>query len=139
MKRTNHGAQEPKSAGNRRTHERVPARVPISAISGEQIVQIEASNISEGGAYCLSSAPFTVMTRMSVSIELPDPYGETDPLQLDAVVVRSEPHLLYPGRWNLALFFPILDEASRDRIASFVRARRAAEQRGDVVTERSDG
>src|SRR5437867_2054975 len=104
MTRPNHDVQAPKQMKNRRTYERVVAQLPISAVRDEQIVHIEASNISEGGAYCQSAAAFDVMTRVAVSIELPDAYGDKEPVRLDAIVVRCEAHLLYPGCWNLALF-----------------------------------
>ena len=139
MTRSQAGSHNGGSNGNRRSHVRVPARVPIATVGQEQPIQIEAANISEGGAYCLSHAPVGVMTRIAVSIEIPDLDGDPEPVQVDAVVVRCEPHLLYPGKWNLALFFPELEESTREKIASFVRARRAAEHHATGSSPSSDG
>jgi hypothetical protein len=139
MTRSHAGSHNGGPNGNRRSHVRVPTRVPIATVGQDQPVQIEAANISEGGAYCLSQAPLSVMTRIAVSIEIPDLDGDPEPVQIDAIVVRCEPHLLYPGQWNLALYFPELEEPTRERIASFVRARRAAEQNASGSSRSSDG
>jgi len=69
------------------------------------------------------------MTRMEVSLELPVGAGREDVeslVQLQAVVVRCDPHPISSGTWNLALFFPQPEPDVRERLATYVRGRRAA-------------
>ena len=66
---------------------------------------------------------------MDVSLELPVGAGREDVdslVQLQAVVVRCEPHPATPGCWSLALYFPAPEPDVRERLARYVRARRAA-------------
>ena len=150
MPRSSPGALPPGGSGNRRNHERVHAVVPIAAVHDGLLVHIEAQNISQGGAYCLSDARFDVMTRLAVSIDLPardgdpgktDGYGDLDPgsVQIEAVVVRCEPHPFLPGRFSLALFFPHLEETVRERVAIFVRGCRTSPRYDEPSPGRSDG
>lgn len=129
MARSSAGSRARNTSAERRNHERVAARVPMNAVYEGRLAHIEASNICEGGAYCQSAAPFEIMTRIEVSLEFPPVDGglALDSLRVEAVVVRCEPHLLHPGLYNLALFFPQLEDTTRERIARFVRSRRASE------------
>ena len=126
---------------NRRKHPRVEAQLPVEAVHDGSIVQIEASNICEGGAYCRSDAPLAVMTRMEVSIDLPacGQPGAPAPVHVGAIVVRCEPHPIEVGVYNLALLFSSLDEPARARIAAFVAIRREAEQRIVGARRGADG
>jgi hypothetical protein len=112
---------------NRRRHERVAARLAISAKDGAQPVLIEAANVCEEGAYCTSDSPLSVMTRLAVSLELPDGGEPGLPVQIDAIVVRCEPHPVSSRTWNLAFYFPDLGDEARRRIAAFIRRRREEE------------
>ena len=111
----------------KRSHGRVPARLPMEADLDGRRVQILAVNLSEGGAYCCSQTPFPLMTRLEVSLELPANGAEQKaaPLRMQAVVVRCEPHPTAGANWNLALFFASPEPAARERLERFVRSRRA--------------
>ena len=124
------GAKDGGAGRNRRSHERVAAKLPIEASHGGHRVEIEAANICEGGAYCRCDAPIGLMTVLQVSLDLQmNGYGDGEgPIVTDAIVVRCEPNLANRGLYNLALFFPHLDQDSRDRIARFVQRRRATEE-----------
>jgi hypothetical protein len=116
-------------AGERRAHPRINASVPFATQLDGRLVRIETDNLSEGGAYCRSEARFPVMTRMDVSLELPVGAGREDVdslVHLQAVVVRCDPHPQLSGFWSLALFFPAPDPDVRERLARYVRGRRAA-------------
>src|SRR5262249_39372392 len=118
-----------RTAGERRVHPRITANLPFATQLDGRVVRIETDNLSEGGAYCRSEARFPVMTRMDVSLELPTGAGREDVdglVHLQAVVVRCDPHPEASGVWRLALFFPVLDPDVRDRLAHYVRGRRAA-------------
>src|SRR5213594_2460988 len=106
----------------RRQHDRVATRLPIDADVEGQRFQIEASNLSAGGAYCRSDRRFPVMTRLEVSVDLPGD-GGGEALRFDAVVVRCESEGTDSGGWRLALYFPDLEPAARIRLAHFVQSR----------------
>src|SRR5262245_24311674 len=82
-----------------------------------ELARMIARDLSLGGLYCTSSADFAEMTRLAVTLMLPDP------LDLEAVVVRrKEVNGAATGRplFELALFFHALTEAQRSRLASFL-------------------
>ena len=110
-------------------HARVSASLPFATRHEGRLVRIETDNLSEGGAYCRSDVRFPVMTRMDVSLELPVGAGREDVdslVHLQAVVVRCDPHPATEGTWSLALFFSAPEPDVRERLASYVRGRRAA-------------
>ena len=90
-----------------------------------ELARMTARDLSLGGLYCTSSADFAEMTRLAVTLMLPDGGGEPHPLDLQAVVVRrKEVNGAATGRprFELALFFHGLTDAQRSRIASFLES-----------------
>jgi PilZ domain len=88
-----------------------------------ELARMTARDLSLGGLYCTSSADFAEMTRLAVTLMLPD--GEAHPLDLQAVVVRrKEVHGAATGRplFELALFFHALTDPQRTRLASFLES-----------------
>jgi hypothetical protein len=92
-----------------------------------------ANNLSVGGLYCTSTADFPEMTRLAVRLMLPVERGnpaETEPLDLEAVVVRREQLDSHSGgepRYELALFFTRVDDEARERLSGFVASPASAE------------
>jgi hypothetical protein len=91
-----------------------------------ELARMTARDLSLGGLYCTSSADFAEMTRLEVTLLLPDPQGgASQPLDLQAVVVRrKEVNGAASGRprFELALFFHALTENQRSRLASFLES-----------------
>lgn len=84
-----------------------------------------ACDLSLGGLYCTSTSDFPEMTRLAVTLLLPDASGKAQPLDVQAVVVRrKEVNGAASGkpRFELALYFHALNDAQRARIASFLEA-----------------
>lgn len=84
-----------------------------------ELARMTARDLSLGGLYCTSSADFAEMTRLAVTLMLPDGH----PLDLQAVVVRrKEVNGAATGRplFELALFFHGLTEPQRTRLATFL-------------------
>ena len=128
---------KPSGAKERRTHQRVHARLPLTADHDGRRVQITAMNLSEGGAYCLSEIPFPLMTRLEISLEAEPGAGPEPALRVPAVVVRCEPHPTVGANWNLALFFANPSPAMRDRLAHFLRERAGGAGHAGTTTPRS--
>lgn len=89
-----------------------------------ELARMTASDLSLGGLYCTSSADFPEMTRLAVTLMLPDPRtGQQEPLDLQAVVVRRKEvngSATGRSRFELALFFHALTDVQRSRLASFL-------------------
>ena len=81
-----------------------------------------ASNLSRGGLYCTSQADFPEMTRLAVRLLLPNETGDSEPLDLQAVVIRRNEVQSPAGNnsYELGLFFTSMDQAARDGIAAFL-------------------
>ena len=81
----------------KRRHGRLQERVTLRTVStaGLGTIVMETSNLSLGGAYCLSDREIPPLTRLQLNIFLPSTDGRTAqlhyPIEVDAVVVRTEP------------------------------------------------
>lgn len=111
----------------RRRAPRYPRRMTLKVESTDHgLVELESANIGPGGAYCISPKEFPEMSRLEVTLVLPEA-GEPDmpsvPLQIESVVVRSEP--AGGSRYHVALFFPRLTDAERDLLDRYLPAAQA--------------
>ena len=110
----------------RRQHQRRDTVLTMHGTSdeGAAVARMTARNLSVGGLYCTSSKDYPEMTRLAVRLMLPDPAAGTEPLDLEAVVVRRQE--LAPGsgggdRFELALFFPTLAQTAKKRLESYLK------------------
>lgn len=116
------------NVGERRAHERLSTNIAIEGKpdQGDVVARMVTRNLSLGGLYCTSTTDFPEMTRLAVRLMLPlsgDEAGaEADPVDLEAVVVRREKAPASNGgdRFDLALFFTNVDEATRSRLQTFI-------------------
>ena len=116
------------SVKERRAHERHNTQIQIQGTpdSSGAVARMVASNLSLGGLYCTSTADFAEMTRLAVRLLLPLQNGggepQVQPVDVEAVVVRREKKNGSNGdpRYDLALFFPSLDETSRNQIQRYL-------------------
>jgi hypothetical protein len=114
-----------KGSTERREHARYPAVFEIegSVPAKGEVARMKASNLSAGGLYCTSDVGFDEMTMLSVRLMLPSGNGDgAEPLDVEAVVVRRVPLESSVGnsRYELALYFPRLDDTQRDRINGYL-------------------
>jgi hypothetical protein len=108
----------------RRRHPRVEAGFEVRGCpcDGGVVARMVARNLSLAGLQCVSSADFPEMTRLAVRMLLPD---AVDPVELEAVVVRSEHEAPSAGgeaRYRLSLFFTGVGDTARERLARFLAA-----------------
>ena len=115
-----------KTTVERRSHPRRATSFDLqgSPEAGGELARMTAKDLSLGGLYCTSSADFPEMTRLAVRVMLPDGRGEVTPLELSAVVVRRVAVASVSGtpRFELALFFPALDQEQRRRLTEFIES-----------------
>jgi hypothetical protein len=120
------------SIKERRAHERHDTELDIhgSPDQGGVVARMVARNLSLGGLYCTSSTDFPEMARLAVRLMLPVNSGnpgsdETEPVDLEAVVVRREevPGSTGRSRFELALYFTHVEQATRRQLQRFLDRR----------------
>ena len=108
----------------RRAHARFPKTVDLEGKSPDTgaTARMVASDLSLGVLYCTSAADYPEMTRLSVRMALPNGDRSNGNVDVEAVVVRRKELNSSSGtpRYELALFFPRLDDVQRERIARFL-------------------
>lgn len=111
-----------------RRHPRVAQRVRVRS-SSREAVELETVDLSAGGLSCTAPAFLPLMTKMAVSLVLPEarPSGSDEAnghetVNGEAVVVRTEPPAPVDGQatYRVALFFSRMDEADRRRLHDFL-------------------
>jgi c-di-GMP-binding flagellar brake protein YcgR len=112
---------------DRRAHTRLSASLEAQSCpeQGGVVARMVTENLSVGGLYCTSDADFPEMTRLAVRLMLPikkSKNGDTQPLDLEAVVVRREvlPSSSGNSRYKLGLFFTNVDDDTRRCLLQFL-------------------
>ncbi|TDI28106.1 MAG: PilZ domain-containing protein [Acidobacteria bacterium] len=110
-----------------RKHDRVSRPLTLRTISSEYgTIEMEISNLSLGGAYCLSTREIPAMTQLRLNIFLPSTDGHAArlhfPIDVEAVVVRAEDVNGHDGdpAWRLALFFSRMATQDREVLARYL-------------------
>ena len=115
-----------KEAAERRANPRFPAVFSIEGPSDENgvVARMEARDLSLGGVRCVSSTDFQEMTRLGVTLHLPeDESGAVNAIDVEAVVVRRQeiPSATQSDpRFELALFFTAVDDAAKVRLSRYL-------------------
>jgi c-di-GMP-binding flagellar brake protein YcgR len=111
-----------------RRHPRVAQRIRVRS-SSREAVELETIDLSAGGLSCTAPAFLPLMTKMAISLVLPDPHRSStddgdghETVSGEAVVVRTEPADPVDGKatYRVALFFSRMDEADRQRLLDFL-------------------
>jgi hypothetical protein len=104
----------------RRSAARVPARLAMEITVGGGRARAESLNVSANGVYFASSSFIPVLTKLRITLELPED-GETR-VTCDGVVVRIEPEKETPGQsdYEVACYFTDIAEADRGRLESYI-------------------
>jgi c-di-GMP-binding flagellar brake protein YcgR len=113
---------------DKRRHPRVAQRIRVRS-SSREAVELETIDLSAGGLSCTAPAFLPLMTRMAISLVLPDPRPSATQdgngqktVTGEVVVVRTEPAAPVEGMtsYRVALFFSRMDDADRRRLADFL-------------------
>ena len=114
---------------DRRVHKRHATNLTVQGTpdQGGVVARMIARNLSIGGLYCTSTTDFPEMTRLAVRLMLPlkENGNETEPVDLEAVVVRREQlaSTRDEPRFEFALFFTGVDEETKGQLERFLRQR----------------
>jgi len=115
-------------SNDKRRHPRVASRIRVRS-SSREAVELETIDLSAGGLSCTAPAFLPPMTRLALSLVLPnaapssaDEETGDETVSGEAVVVRTEPPAPVDGKtsYRVALFFSRMDDADRKRLAGFL-------------------
>ncbi len=106
----------------KRRHPRVAKRIRVRS-RFEGAVEFETVDLSIGGLSCTAPMALPVMTKLALSLSLPDSGSGAGVrvIEGEAVVVRSEPSRSSetPG-YHIALFFSRMEEAHRQTLIEYL-------------------
>jgi len=111
----------------KRRHPRVAKRIRVRS-SSREAVELETIDLSAGGFFCTAPAFLPPMTKMAVSLVLPQPASVAAKGELvvngEAIVVRTEPPLPARGAngYRIALFFSRMEETDRQKLLGFLES-----------------
>ena len=106
----------------RRATSRVDARLAMEITLGNDRAQAESLNVSANGVYFASPAFIPLLTKLRITLELPDDAGHNARVALDGVVVRTEPEDEVPGvgEYQVACYFTDISDRDKARLESYI-------------------
>lgn len=122
---------------DKRRHPRIVQRLRIRS-RGEDMLELETIDLSAGGFSCTSPVHLAPMTKVALSLILPqtriEPTQRERVVNGEAVVVRAEPSAgtaSNGGPFRLALFFSHMEEEDRQLLQEFLKTRNGGNGRAD--------
>lgn len=106
----------------RRTSARVPARLAMEIKLGGGKARTESLNVSANGVYFASTAFIPLLTKLRITLELPEEGAKPSQVTCDGVVVRTEPDVETAGEndYQVACYFTDISESDRERLESYI-------------------
>ncbi|HEX5133308.1 MAG TPA: PilZ domain-containing protein [Candidatus Krumholzibacteria bacterium] len=106
----------------RRSATRVDARLAMEIKLGDGRAKTESLNVSANGVYFASAAFIPLLTRLRITLELPEDSGRKSRIACDGVVVRSEPETEQSGPtdYQVACYFTDISDDDQARLESYV-------------------
>jgi len=97
------------TSSERRGAVRIPARLAMEIVIGEDAADVKSLNVSASGVYFTSSKYIEPLTKLRVTLDLPDSDDTTSGsvVACDGVVVRIEPDVQDPAvtEYEVACYF----------------------------------
>lgn len=113
----------------RRHAVRAPAKLAMEIKLGSDMAAAETINVSANGVYFSSSTHIAPLTRVQVTLMLPDASGKggTREVVCDGVVVRIEPEAprAAAGDYEVACYFTSISERDREDLEAYILAQLA--------------
>jgi len=104
----------------RRRYPRSRRSMPVKMDLGGPGLLNHVDNISANGVLCHTVKPVPLMTRLRISLELPN--AETHRIDGEGIVVRCDPHERGDDHFKVAIIFTKIEEADQSAIRQFVEA-----------------
>ena len=113
----------------RRRAVRAPAKLAMEIKLGGDMASAETINVSANGVYFSSSNHIAPLTRLQVTLMLPDAAGKGDTREVvcDGVVVRVDPETpqATPTDYEVACYFTSISERDREDLETYILAQLA--------------
>jgi hypothetical protein len=109
----------------RRGSIRIPAKLAMEIkISDVDTAKVESVNVSANGVYFTSQKYIPVLTRLSITLDLPADAkgGRGGTVVCNGVVVRTEPEQESPAQseYNIACYFTSIAENDKETLESYI-------------------
>jgi hypothetical protein len=106
----------------RRANARVNARLAMEIVLGDGRAHAESLNVSANGVYFASRAFIPILTRLRITLELPNDAGGKSRVACNGVVVRTEPEAEAPGtkEYQVACYFTDIAEHDQARLEAYI-------------------
>jgi len=106
----------------RRSAARLPARLAMEITLGADRARAESLNVSANGVYFASKAFIPLLTRLRITLELPEGAGSSSRVACDGVVVRTEPEVesASVAEYEVACYFTDMSDTDRDCLESYI-------------------
>lgn len=109
------------SQPERRSATRVSAKLAMEITLGEDRAHAESLNVSANGVYFASGTFIPLLTKLRITLELPEDGGKRSRVSCDGVVVRTEPEAeVADGSYEVACYFTDIAERDRERLESYI-------------------
>ncbi|MDD5680035.1 MAG: PilZ domain-containing protein [Candidatus Omnitrophica bacterium] len=101
---------------------RVEEKLPIKIMEGDRGIVVETKNISASGAYLITDKPMPLMSKVMVTLLIPEPEGKNNKVQCGGTVVRTTPTTLNDKTfYETAIFFDDITEKTKNMISRHVK------------------
>lgn len=107
-----------RSNEDKRRHPRSKTGFPGVRAAADDGILNHVDNISCSGVLCHTNRAVPVMTKMSIVLELPAPFG--DRIEAEGIVVRCDPEVIREHEFNVAILFNNLDDGAYHTIKAYV-------------------
>ena len=109
----------------RRRAVRAPAKLAMEVkLGGRDCGQLETINVSANGVYFSSPTFIAPLTRLEITLIIPDRAKEDREVPCEGVVVRTEPETedKRHDRYQIACYFTAIGESDRENLESYILA-----------------
>ncbi len=110
---------------NLRRHERITQKIKFDLYSDELLHQAESLNLSLNGVYCKVDKPIAFMTRVKLTLLLPDKTSSesVETFECHGVVVRTD-QIENSSNKNddnfIAIFFDKIEDEEQQKLANYL-------------------
>jgi PilZ domain-containing protein len=106
----------------RRASARVPARLAMEITLGGGRARAETLNVSANGVYFASATFIPLLTKLRITLDLPEDETTSSQVTCDGVVVRTEPEVETAGEddYQVACYFTDISDPDRERLESYI-------------------
>lgn len=101
---------------------RIEERLPIKIIEGASGMVVETKNISASGVYFTTDKPMPIMSKVMITMLIPDAHGKNSKVECAGTVVRTAPaNERDKTLYETAIFFDDITEKAKNTILKHIK------------------